>query len=495
MPSEASRRSFLTRSRLVDRRDDDVGRVDALGEVPQPLPPDAPGDRDLAAHHQELQHLGDVAVVRPAGRGPRHDARVRDVARASAARSCRSSFRMSRRKRVVVADPGRACARGTRQSARRRGTGRGRSSAGSSALCSNSVRSCSRACCRWAGWYAEPRRLQATRSALGAIAAVGSICSRVSCCTTASSSVGRGASSSCARTAMRRACALVSRCTKPLKEVLETELFERPQQEVGFVEREGLGDRVRHRDHEHAGRFGRTDPVDGIFERDRLVRLEPERVERFEVERRLRLRALDVAVCRDDRVPAVHTIEPGQMSRDPLARAARHDRGGEAVALRLGEIVLDARPEDLQIEELVSRARGARSSAGRGRAGCRRAARGARRGRTPRRSSPRASPILRAGARGRARDRGPRRRAWTASRCREETVEVEQEPADCHGVSLPDSHPPKSAIADNVAVSRGFYFSTRGGFQRPVSDRCPNVWSEASRAARQRLPRSPILWP
>ena len=82
-----------------------------------------------------------------------------------------------------------------------------------SALCSNSVRSCSRACCRWAGWYAEPRRLQATRSALGATAAVGSICSRVNCCTTGSSSVGRGASSSCARTAMRRACALVSRCT------------------------------------------------------------------------------------------------------------------------------------------------------------------------------------------------------------------------------------------------------------------------------------------
>jgi hypothetical protein len=64
----------------------------------------------------------------------------------------------------------------------------------------------------WAGWYAEPMRLQATRSALGAIAAVGSICSRVSCSTTASSSVGRRASSSCARTAMRRACAFVIRC-------------------------------------------------------------------------------------------------------------------------------------------------------------------------------------------------------------------------------------------------------------------------------------------
>ena len=82
MPSEASRRSFFAALGLLDRRDGDVGRVDPLGQVPQPLPPDAPGDRDLAAHHQELQHLGDVAVVRPPGRCPRHDARVRDVARA-----------------------------------------------------------------------------------------------------------------------------------------------------------------------------------------------------------------------------------------------------------------------------------------------------------------------------------------------------------------------------------------------------------------------------
>ena len=64
------------------------------------------------------------------------------------------------------------------------------------------------------GRYLEPSRLQATRSALGAIVAVGSICNRVSCRTTVSRSVGRCASSSCARIAMRRACALVSRCTE-----------------------------------------------------------------------------------------------------------------------------------------------------------------------------------------------------------------------------------------------------------------------------------------
>ena len=78
---------------------------------------------------------------------------------------------------------------------------------------SKSVLSCSRACCRWAGWYEAPSRLQATRSAFGATAAVGSICRSVSWCTTVSRSVGRGASSIWARTAIRRASAASSRWT------------------------------------------------------------------------------------------------------------------------------------------------------------------------------------------------------------------------------------------------------------------------------------------
>src|SRR2546430_15810535 len=82
-----------------------------------------------------------------------------------------------------------------------------------SASSSKSVRSCSTACFSLAGSYREPRRLQRTRSALGAIAAVGSIWSSVSCWTTVSRSRGRRASSSCARTAIRLACALVSSCT------------------------------------------------------------------------------------------------------------------------------------------------------------------------------------------------------------------------------------------------------------------------------------------
>jgi len=55
------------------------------------------------------------------------------------------------------------------------------------------------------GEYDDPRRLQATRSALGAIAATGSIWSSVSWRATSSSPPGRGQSRSCARTAIRRA--------------------------------------------------------------------------------------------------------------------------------------------------------------------------------------------------------------------------------------------------------------------------------------------------
>ena len=89
---------------FLDRRNLDVGRVDALREIPDPLAPDAAGDRDLAAHDQELEHLGDVPVVRPTARLPRHDGCVRDLAggqRAVAAESIQDVAP----ERVVCAEP------------------------------------------------------------------------------------------------------------------------------------------------------------------------------------------------------------------------------------------------------------------------------------------------------------------------------------------------------------------------------------------------------
>src|SRR5512142_1651100 len=78
---------------------------------------------------------------------------------------------------------------------------------------SNSVRSSSSAFVKCSGRYDEPRRLQATRSAFGATAAVGSIWRNAKWWTTSSRLVERGASRSCALTAIRRACRFVSACT------------------------------------------------------------------------------------------------------------------------------------------------------------------------------------------------------------------------------------------------------------------------------------------
>ena len=202
-----------TRRRLLDRRDDDVGRVDALGQVPQPLAPDAPGDRDLAAHHQELQHLGDVAVVRPPGRRPRHDARVRDVARGQRPGAAEQLEDVAP-EAVVVAEPVTRAARSCGQSAAP-ARYRPRSLIGrTSALCSNSVRSCSSACWRCVGLVrraeaAPGDEVRARRDRRGRV----DLQQRQPLARPSSRSVGRGASSSCARTAIRRACAFVSRCT------------------------------------------------------------------------------------------------------------------------------------------------------------------------------------------------------------------------------------------------------------------------------------------
>jgi len=92
--------------RILDRRHVDVGRVHALCEIPAPLAPDAAGDRNLAPHHQELRHLSDVAAVRPPSRRPRHDRRIRDVARAQGAGCVCESIEDVATKGLVVAEPG-----------------------------------------------------------------------------------------------------------------------------------------------------------------------------------------------------------------------------------------------------------------------------------------------------------------------------------------------------------------------------------------------------
>ena len=78
MPREVSRRSARS-LRVSASRDPRVLGVDALGEVPQLVPPPATGNRDLAALDEQAQHHRDVAVVVPTAGGPRPHAGVREL--------------------------------------------------------------------------------------------------------------------------------------------------------------------------------------------------------------------------------------------------------------------------------------------------------------------------------------------------------------------------------------------------------------------------------
>ena len=98
--------------------------VHALGKVPDPFAPDAPRDRHLASHHEELEHLRDVAVVRPPAGRPGHDRRIGDVARAQRARG-REPVEDVPAESVIVAKPVALLLVRRTSRSRGRGTGRG----------------------------------------------------------------------------------------------------------------------------------------------------------------------------------------------------------------------------------------------------------------------------------------------------------------------------------------------------------------------------------
>jgi hypothetical protein len=83
------------------------------------------------------------------------------------------------------------------------------------------------------------------------------------------------------------------------------------------------------------------------------VRLQAQAIERFEVQIRTRFRPLGVTVCGHDRVEAFEVAEAAEMTRDPLVVAAAHHRGQQAEPLCFGEVLLHARPEFLELRELV----------------------------------------------------------------------------------------------------------------------------------------------
>lgn len=88
---------------ILERDGVDI-RIDALGEVPEPLTALAVGDRDLTAQREDLEELRRVAVVGPASRRPGDCRSIRDVARGEGA-GIRETGEDVMAKRVVRLEP------------------------------------------------------------------------------------------------------------------------------------------------------------------------------------------------------------------------------------------------------------------------------------------------------------------------------------------------------------------------------------------------------
>src|SRR3954470_13763527 len=135
------------------------------------------------------------------------------------------------------------------------------------------------------------------------------------------------------------------------EQLAERKVRERSHEQVRLVERERLRDRIRNGDDENPSRFRGADAVEGVLEGDRLARCEAEQGERLDVEIGIRLRARSIAVRGDDRPEAVRAPETLEVTADPVRVAAGHDRRREASRFGLGQVILDPRPQLLEVAE------------------------------------------------------------------------------------------------------------------------------------------------
>ena len=124
------------------------------------------------------------------------------------------------------------------------------------------------------------------------------------------------------------------RCVEAPDQLGQRHVCERLEHEVGVIQCQRRGDRIRHGDAEQACGLRGRDAVRRILERDRLARLELEPDERVQVEIGPWLRAGGVAVRRDDRVEPLEVAEPAEVALDPVVVAAADDRGASARGVR-----------------------------------------------------------------------------------------------------------------------------------------------------------------
>src|SRR4051812_37707691 len=247
--------------------------------------------------------------------------------------------------------------------------------------------------------------------------------------------------------------------TNAFEQVGQREVREGRHEQIRLVERERLGDRIRNGDDEDSGGFRCANAVDGVLEGDRLPRLEAEQFQGLDVEIGIGLRARSIAVRGDDRPEPVRASETLQMAANPVGVAAGDDRRGEPSRVGFSQVILDPRPQLLEVAELELA----------------RAPPLGQRGAVERPADELLEMLVGIEVRP---DRPDERRPALerelvpvlavqllvrAARRRlgvdQETVEVEQEPADRHGVSLPEW---RSSASTSVARSPMPCCSTTG---------------------------------
>src|SRR5215217_335044 len=127
--------------------------------------------------------------------------------------------------------------------------------------------------------------------------------------------------------------------------VLDGQVLERGDHEVGLREVELRRHRVRDAEARDACRLRRADPVGRVLDREGLGRRDPEDIERRLVQVRVRLGARGVAVRADHRRPSVRAAEPLEVGDEPLGAVAAHERARDAGIVESMQECPDARAE------------------------------------------------------------------------------------------------------------------------------------------------------
>jgi len=137
-----------------------------------------------------------------------------------------------------------------------------------------------------------------------------------------------------------------------MQKLVKREIGEGLDDQVGLVEGEARRDRIRDGDAEEPGCLRRLNSVQRVLEGYGFPGLQPETVQRLQVEVRRRLCPPSVSVCARDRVPDVLDSEATNVGEHPRVARAADDRNLQAETLSGFEVILDALTQLFGVREL-----------------------------------------------------------------------------------------------------------------------------------------------